>query len=65
MFCKLPNQTEIEFKQDKNILNQYKFENRQASNISYTLVGNKIVDHSDVVGAAPTGAASTTSSFST
>ena len=30
-----------------------------------TLVGNKIVDHSDVVGASPIGAAPTTSSFST
>ena len=38
---------------------------RQTSNISRTLVGNKIVDHSDVVGASPAGAASTTSSFST
>ena len=27
----------------------------QASNISHTLVGNKIVDHSDVVGASPIG----------
>ena len=34
------------------------------SNISHTLVGNKIVDHSDVVGAAPVGTAPTTSSFS-
>ena len=38
---------------------------RQVSNIRRTLVGNKIVDHSDVVGASPVGAASTTSSFST
>ena len=37
---------------------------RQVSNISSTLVGNKIVDHSDVVGASPVGAAPTTSSFS-
>ena len=37
----------------------------QVSNISRTLVGNKIVDHSDVVGASPIGAAPTTSSFST
>ena len=29
------------------------------------IVGNKIVDHSDVVGALPVGAAPTTSSFST
>ena len=42
---------------------------REVSNIRRTLVGNKIVDHSDenedVVGAAPVGAAPTTSSFST
>ena len=38
---------------------------RQVSNISCTLVGNKIVDHSDVVVASPVGAAPTTSSFST
>ena len=37
----------------------------QTSNISHTLVGNKPVDHSDVVGALPDGAAPTTSSFST
>ena len=44
-----------------NLINSY----RQVSNISCTLVGNKIVDHSDVVGASPAGAAPTTSSFST
>ena len=38
---------------------------RQVSNISGTLVGNNIVDHSDVVGASPVGAAPTTSSYST
>ena len=38
---------------------------RQASNVSCTLVVNKIVDHSDVVGASPVGVAPTTSSFST
>ena len=38
---------------------------RQVSNISRTLVGNQIVDHSDVVGASPVGAAPTTPSFST
>ena len=37
---------------------------RQVYNIRRTL-GNKIVDHSDVVGASPVGAAPTTSSFST
>ena len=40
-------------------------EYRQVSYISRTLVGNKIDDHSDVVGASPAGAAPTTSSFST
>ena len=38
---------------------------RQVSNKSRTLVGNKVVDHSDVVGASPVGAAPTSSSFST
>ena len=33
-------------------------------NIKRTVVGNKIVDDSDVVGASPVGAAATTSSFS-
>ena len=37
----------------------------KTSNIRRTSVGNKIVDHSDVVGASPVGAAPTTSSFST
>ena len=41
------------------------FQYHKTSNISCTLVGNKIVDHSDVVGASPVGAAPTTSSFST
>ena len=36
----------------------------KTSNISRTLVGSKIVDNSDVVGASPVGAAPTTSSFS-
>ena len=37
---------------------------RQTSNIRRTLVGNKIIDNSDVVGASPIGAAPNTSSFS-
>ena len=37
---------------------------RKTSDICRTLVGNKIVDNSDVVGASPVGAAPTTSSFS-
>ena len=40
-------------------------EYRQVSNIIRTLVGNYIVDHSDVAGASPVGATPTTSSFST
>ena len=38
---------------------------RKTSNISRTLVVNKNIDHSDVVGASPVGAAPTTSSFLT
>ena len=38
---------------------------RQACNISRTLVSNKIVDHSDAVGASPVGVAPTASSYST
>ena len=38
-------------------------EYRQVSNIRRTIVGNKIVDHSDVVGASPFRAAPTTSLF--
>ena len=38
---------------------------RQDSNIRSTLASNKFVDHSDVIGASPVGAAPTTSSFST
>ena len=37
----------------------------QTSNISHTFVGNIIIDHSDVVGASPVGAAPTTAPFST
>ena len=38
---------------------------RHVSNIRCTIKGNIIVDHLDVVGASPVGAAPTTSSFST
>ena len=41
------------------------FQYCQISNIIHTLVGNRIVDHSDVVGASPVGAAPTTSLFTT
>ena len=40
-------------------------EHRQTSNISHTLVGTNIVEHSNVIGASPVGTAPTTSSFST
>ena len=46
------------------MLSQFTETYRQVSNISCTL-GNRIVDHSDIVGASPVGAAPTTSSFST
>ena len=38
---------------------------RETSNINHTLIGNKIVNNSDVVGASPVDAAPSTSSFST
>ena len=41
------------------------FHNLQTFNISHTLIANKIVDHSDVVGALPVGTAPTTSSLLT
>ena len=37
----------------------------KTSNIRCTLPGNNIVDHSNVLGASPAGAAPTTSLFST
>ena len=49
------------YKQESTVQIKYS----KTSNIRRTLVGNKIVDHSDVVGASPVGAAPTTSSFST
>ena len=49
------------FMPSANLIGDY----RQTSNISHTLVGNKIVDHSDVVGTPPASAAPTTASFST
>ena len=42
----------------------FKIDYRQTSNLSRILVGNKIVDHSNVVGVSPVDAAPTTSSFS-
>ena len=38
---------------------------KKTYNIRRTLAGNKLVDHSDVVGASPVGVAPTTSSLST
>ena len=48
-----------------NICYSVSFKYLKTSNIKRALVGNKIVDHSDVVGASPVGAAPITSSFST
>ena len=50
---------------NRGAINHSNYVYRQVSNIRRTLVGNKFVDHSDVVGASPVGAAPTTSSFST
>ena len=50
---------------DNRVYCRLNYDYRQVSNISRTLVDNKIVDRSDVVGASPVGAAPTTSSFST
>ena len=47
-------------KQKKQIKDKY----RQTSNMRCTFIGNKIVDHPDIVGASPVGAAPTESSFS-
>ena len=55
----------IGLNRDLRMYNTYLKNCRQTSNIMRTLVGNKIVDHSDVVGASPGGAAPTTSLFST
>ena len=62
----------IEYNESKPILKCFHFRRsldaltyRETSNIRSALIGNKIVDHSDVVGASPVGAAPTTSSFST
>ena len=46
---------------------EYQISDNLPSNLKYKrlLVGSRIVDHSDVVGASPVGAAPTTSSFST
>ena len=43
----------------------YEIKYLQTSNIRRIVVGNNIVDHSDVVGASPIGSALATSSFST
>ena len=56
--------TNLTFEEKEDLCSHF-IEYRQVSNIRRTLVGNKIVDHSDVVGASPVGAAPTTSSFST
>ena len=55
----------LSFCSDLNVLKIRTDDYRQFSNIKCTLVGDKIVGHSDVVGASPVGAAPTTSSFST
>ena len=55
----------LKTRQEMGTLAHHNGKYRKISNERHTLVGNKIVDHSDVVGASPVGAAPTTSSFST
>ena len=51
---------------DREFTKTHKIQNyRETSNISRTLVCNKIVDYSDAVGASPIGAAPTKSSYLT
>ena len=50
---------EFEFQESDILHKKY----RKASNIRHTSVGNKIIDHLDVVGESPVGAAPNTSSF--
>ena len=58
-------QTNLRLKQWYCLAVQIYDDYRQTSNISRTLIGDIIVDNSDVVGASPVGAAPTTSSIST
>ena len=37
----------------------------ETSNVNHTLIGNKVIDYSDVVGALPVGTAPTTYTVST
>ena len=61
----LYNHNKTKHKQQNHARVLWALSYRKVNNIRRTLVGNKIVDHSDVVGASPVGAAPTTSSFST
>ena len=48
-----------------NYETQVNYHHHHTSNLSHTLVGNKIFDYSEVIGASPVAAAPTTSSFQT
>ena len=66
----MPDVTTIESQQSMDapfddIELSFKFIYCQAFNISHTWIANNLVDHSDVVGAPPVGAAPTTSSYLT
>ena len=62
-YCQCHNNEELGYQLVTK--HNWKVKYRKTSNISRTLLGYKIVDHSDVVGASPVGAAPTTSSLST
>ena len=67
LLCGSLNHKETDYFQSTRILYLTKdtLKYHQISNISQNLLGNKFVDHSDVVGASPDGAAPFTSSFCT
>ena len=63
--CVVQHWWKTESRYGANIVVTSRIWGSQISNISDALVGNKIVDRLDVVGASPVGAAPITSSFST
>ena len=62
---RLKNNTVHCLKNKLKLNNGHKRVYRLVSNIRRSFVGDKIVDHSDVVGASPVGSAPSPSSFST
>ena len=61
VICWVSDNSSVEYFEEKKKKSAY----FRTCNIKGTVVSNKLVDHSGVVGAAPVGASPTTSSFST